>query len=261
MSELDTPESHGDADRQGRAHADLALAFRDGARVVERDGRALAIRVVHAGDLDVPTGRIIACDPFWLANAPPPYTAVVPAGRHGVFLSIADYGDDRRVACALLRCGAGDAVRWEMAVVPGQDPATLEPGQLFAYGVDAGTGCFVDEAVAESWLAQTGMGSMAAWRRGADPSSGPTPERTALVDAVYDWLDAFGDRLSALLARADQRAACGWASVAEEGYTGNLIAFSSGWGDGRYGSFFGYDAAGRISCLVTDFQVLPAAQG
>ena len=40
------------------------------------------------------------------------------------------------------------------------------------------------------------------------------------------------------------------------GAGGNLIAFSSGWGDGSYASFFGYDAHDNLVCLVTDFRVL-----
>ena len=36
----------------------------------------------------------------------------------------------------------------------------------------------------------------------------------------------------------------------------NIICFSSGWGDGSYASYFGFDADGRPSALVTDFAVL-----
>ena len=36
----------------------------------------------------------------------------------------------------------------------------------------------------------------------------------------------------------------------------NIIAFSSGWGDGCYPSYWGYDAADQRVALVTDFGVL-----
>jgi hypothetical protein len=36
----------------------------------------------------------------------------------------------------------------------------------------------------------------------------------------------------------------------------NLIAFSSGAGEGVYATYVGYDAAERVSCLVTDFALL-----
>jgi len=37
---------------------------------------------------------------------------------------------------------------------------------------------------------------------------------------------------------------------------GNCVAFSSGWGDGVYASYFGYSTAHDVVCLVTDFDVL-----
>lgn len=38
---------------------------------------------------------------------------------------------------------------------------------------------------------------------------------------------------------------------------GNTVSFSNGVGNGRYASYFGYDAAGRVAALVTDFGVVP----
>ena len=32
--------------------------------------------------------------------------------------------------------------------------------------------------------------------------------------------------------------------------------FQSGWGDGLYASWFGYDAQGRVVALLTDFNVV-----
>jgi len=36
----------------------------------------------------------------------------------------------------------------------------------------------------------------------------------------------------------------------------NIIVFSSGYGDGAYPSYFGYDSSGEIVCLATDFGVI-----
>jgi hypothetical protein len=38
---------------------------------------------------------------------------------------------------------------------------------------------------------------------------------------------------------------------------GNLIAFSSGYGDGMYGTYAGRDSNGHICAVVTDFGVVP----
>lgn len=41
---------------------------------------------------------------------------------------------------------------------------------------------------------------------------------------------------------------------------GNIIMFTSGWGDGFYASWFGYDAQGHVAALVTDFTVVDWAK-
>jgi hypothetical protein len=38
------------------------------------------------------------------------------------------------------------------------------------------------------------------------------------------------------------------------------VSFSSGVRNGRYASFFGYDSAGRVAALVTDFGVIPGVR-
>jgi hypothetical protein len=38
---------------------------------------------------------------------------------------------------------------------------------------------------------------------------------------------------------------------------GNLLAFSSGLGDGAYATYVGFDADSEISVVVTDFSVVP----
>jgi hypothetical protein len=40
----------------------------------------------------------------------------------------------------------------------------------------------------------------------------------------------------------------------------NLIAFSSGYGDGMYATYAGFDADGQVSVAVTDFNVIPVTQ-
>jgi hypothetical protein len=45
-----------------------------------------------------------------------------------------------------------------------------------------------------------------------------------------------------------------WANIVVNHESGaNVIIFSSGWGDGGYASFWGFDQSGNISSLVTDF--------
>jgi hypothetical protein len=104
-------------------------------------------------------------------------------------------------------------------------------------------------------LAEGGVHDLDDWRRGPEehctPNGAATEEWGALVDAVYTWAERFGDRLLELQDTSPD----GVAEITVEN-VGNLIAFSSGWGDGGYPSFFGYDSHDHLACLVTDFGVL-----
>ena len=60
------------------------------------------------------------------------------------------------------------------------------------------------------------------------------------------------------LLRGTYRRFWGWANLPIDPATGaNLIAFTSGSGNGDYASYFGFDADGGLVCLVTDFLILP----
>ena len=51
-----------------------------------------------------------------------------------------------------------------------------------------------------------------------------------------------------------------WFAISLDEETGaNILLFTSGWGDGRYPSYWGYAADGGIVCLLTDFGALDAA--
>ncbi len=47
-----------------------------------------------------------------------------------------------------------------------------------------------------------------------------------------------------------------WANFKFEETSGNLITFKSGFGDGVYGSYFGFDENNETTSLVTDFALV-----
>lgn len=110
-----------------------------------------------------------------------------------------------------------------MLVHEGQDTSALKEGHFFGYGVDSGTGCFIDLSAAK--VLELKM------RENPDYYE----EIIAAMDRTYvsTW---------------------SWANIPLG--KGNLVAFSSGFGDGGYASYWGLDAAGEISVVVTDFSVV-----
>ncbi len=200
-------------------------AFRSGT-TVSFDKYVARFRTRTIGRLQVPTGRIVACDPLRHSKEPA-YTRTIKPGNYPIVLSIADFPKVQRVAYAKLVIDADTPpAKWEMALVPGDDPSQLGPEDVFGYGVDAGTGCFVDEAMYECYL------------------------KAAKED------ESLFDQLARML-NSHRKSAISWAQFALDDTAGNLIAFESGMGDGCYPSYFGLTKRGRVVCLLTDFYVIP----
>ncbi|WCD81472.1 DUF4241 domain-containing protein [Pseudomonas sp. TUM22785] len=203
-------------------HPLFDAAFTEGYQV-QVEGQDYRLHTQAIGELELPTGQLVACDP--LVSCDGPFTQAVPKGRYPLQLAIARIGDDERVAFARIVFAPGPATRWEMALVKGQDPNTLAPDEFFGYGVDSGTGGFMDAAALRSYEA----------RRDQEG-------------------EAFDKRLFAELDKTYQHTRS-WYLLPTD--AGNVALFSSGYGDGAYPSYFGYDADGRLVAVVTDFLLLP----
>ena len=188
----------------------------------------VTVSVADAGLLVLPGDRLVASDAFLIGAVP--FTFEVPAGRHAVSVLRTDFADgDHRIAAAMVRFRAGDPARWELALVAGQDPATLGPDEIFGYGVDSGTGAFTSPEAATALAAEADYTSY------SDALLAAMPGKT------------LSDPLTASV-------------VVDDTTSANVVAFASGFGDGSYPSYAGLDAAGRVVVVVTDFGILDAAR-
>lgn len=198
--------------------------------------QVVALEAVELGALALPTGRIIACDPY-LLDVEMPFARTVPPGSYPVRVCVAHLkyrndSRDQRIAFALVQFQPDMPARWEMAVVAGADLAALHVGEFYGYGVDAGTGSFMDAAAMQALKRQLdGVDYDSADERYFSPLS-------AALDATY----------------TDTRC---WANYEIDAATRlNMVAFSSGVGDGEYASYWGLDENNAPLCLVTDFDVV-----
>jgi hypothetical protein len=124
----------------------------------------------------------------------------------------------------MLRLQNINPVRWELATSSYEDVSTLKEGQYFGYLVDSGIGCFMDEAAGD-----------------------------VLIEGIE--LGNFQEYFAALLIEAMSKSE--WVNfIVDESTGANVMAFSSGLGDGIYGTYFGYDEDDDLVCAVTDFNVL-----
>jgi hypothetical protein len=212
------------------SHSDFNRAFTPGSIFRWSGGDTAISSLIDAGQLVLPSGGVIACDPGLMAGHPAltPFEPACPPGSYPVSLAVLTFQDDdiarQRVACARLQLSAAPVARWEPALRAGQDQSTLAIGQFFGFDVDTGLGCLLDfTALNEIWK-QPGK----------------------------DFYSA--TILPALPADARQLA---WSNISTDEKSGaNVIVYASGFGDGSYASYWGFDAQGHRCCLVTDFDLL-----
>lgn len=180
-------------------------------------------RTQAVGDIVFTSGKLVACDV--IVSCGPPFTGAVPVGTFPLRLAIAAHADDERIAMARIDFAPGPVARWALAVTDGQDVATLKKGEFFGYGVDSGTGAFMDvEAlrVFEAERARVG--------------------------------EAFDERLFAEIDKT-YRHTRSWHLYPTP--KGTVALFSSGLGDGAYPTYKGYDKDGALVAVVTDFGLVP----
>lgn len=182
--------------------------------------------------LKISSGEIVACDPLVFPETSA-FKRRVPKGDFPVVVSLATLPDgDERVAAARIEFVTGSVSKWEPALLPAQDPAKLTEGENFGYGVDAGTGCFMDLQTALVFI-----------EREKEMSSSPE------FGSYYD--DVLSDPLE-----ENSRSSWTWLNHCPADDDRNVVMFSSGWGDGVYSSYWGLDGEGEVVCLLTEFDVV-----
>jgi len=208
----------------------LNYADKEEVTLTTEDGE-ITLTKMELGNLYLATGQIVANDPY-ICFETTPFIITEKPGYYPVSISITHYkhtgSEDKRVALALLKLSDKKPVRWEMALTSENTAEELEKlgkDEFFGYGVDSGTGGFMDKTVAEKLAAGAG----------ANVYDKIAKEFNASYVPTYSYL------LCSAIGGEHKDFAC----------------FSSGWGDGCYPSYFGFDEEGNPCALVTDFCILP----
>ncbi|HXT99715.1 MAG TPA: DUF4241 domain-containing protein [Polyangia bacterium] len=203
------------------------------------------------GRLRVTSGHIAAVDPLVFLDAAFPLEPGVAPGDYPVILRL-HQGD---VALALLMIGQQRPVRWAQAIAVDRRADAGGRSEAYAYGVDAGTGCYADAATA-ALLRRRKQTELE--RRFAVLESRGMPPGDPGWNRAFEALPTGPDLLEIM-----GREGYGhWVNVCVDPATGaNLVAFQSGAGDGVYKVFAGTDAAGKVAAFVTDFGIIDSGSG
>jgi hypothetical protein len=209
-------------------------------QIIETEEGPRYLWTVACGELLVPSGRLVACDPFvFLEPGNNPYV-VVPRGHFPVVVTLADVSSAqdrshvREAYASILFALAPEAYRKALPLAKDGEERPEPEGETFVgFAVDAGTACFVDDAV-------------------VGPSM-PAPETW--------YQDLFeNSRPDCWFKRMDdpQHIREGIANITLPlGKSGeNLILFHSGWGDGVYPVVGSFDKDGSLLAVHIDFSVM-----
>lgn len=192
----------------------------------EKQIEGVSIDTIEIGDVFFPTGTVLACDPLVDLECSLPYIQKVPVGTYPVTLCVVPsetYGT--RYACVKVEITQKKPVRYELAVTGKEDfEEELEEGEFFGFGVDAGMGCIADIKTQEAYNEY--------WKKRREAEEDIDPYNDLFCDILAEsyknhpkYQSEYGD----------------WANwtIPETDY--NLPIFQSGWGDGVYPCYFGYD--------------------
>ena len=189
------------------------------------------VDTMDIGTVSFPTGRILACDPLIELEDRPTYIQAVPPGTYPVTICVMPserYGD--RYACVKVTVSDAKPVRYDLAMVGDEDLSEeMGEGDYFGFVVDAGMGCITDAAAQEAFREY--------WERRLEEDEDIDPYNDLFCDLLEESYNE-NPRY--------QREGGDWVNWTVPGTDLSIPIFASGWGDGVYPCYFGFDSDGNV---------------
>lgn len=191
------------------------------------------------GTVDIPSGKVIAADPLCYLSGEhiiaPVLEREIPKGSYPAEVSICRHNQiGIRMCTARLKIKETAAVRYELAApVPETAAFKAKDGVMSGFPVDAGMMCFIDAEAAKRY-----------------------------ADFIENWhknnpgKNHYDDYFAAFFAESDkkfpafQREGGDFIEWANPDTGERMVQISSGFGDGFYQCFWGFDGGGEICELI-----------
>lgn len=188
-----------------------------------------ANRIIRIGSLHVPSGKLVACDPFF-AGIAVPFSRQVTPGQYEAEIAVKDLVEwgPRNAMARLVIDPNGRARTFESA--------NLELADSNRYPVESGLGCFMDEVTRQHFTERLAKFYQA-------NSSGN----------YYD--DVLAKAFKENADPADPFDEGSWNMHVLPDSPFNVAMFASGLGDGSYESFWVLGERDAVIALVTDFNL------
>lgn len=194
--------------------------------MIDTEFGRMNIEKIQAGKLKLTTGKIIATDPILMYDDEC-YSEYVKPGTYPVNIYVGKTDNRKKqTVVSEIRFNDNDPVKWEMALLTGETASGFGMDEFMGYEVENGLGCFMDENVMEI-LDVMDEEQLKAYEKNI---------RESVRNSEYFCADILIDKKS----------------------EGNIIVFASGWNDGTFPTYYGFDSNNKLSRLVTDFMVIEA---
>lgn len=198
----------------------------------------MEVDTLEIGEVNLPTGEILACDPLVELGEAETYLQKTPVGKFPVKICVVlseNYGD--RYACVKVEFNKNKPVVYELAVTGNEEEMDeAKEDEYYGFGVDAGMGCVADKKTQDEYVKY--------WKK---------LEEEEGTDNPYD--DIFEELLEESFKKSPkyQRDCGDWANFIIPDSDLNIPIFASGWGDGYYPCYFGYDEKGELCGFYIHF--------
>lgn len=183
----------------------------------------------EVGKIYLSSGKLVACDPL-ITNDMKPFSITFPKGDFSVLLH--KERESNCVAYAEIIFSQSEITDWKLATTGGQNIKDLEEGEVFGYPVESGMGCFMDVDTQNNL---NDLEQRLYHSKGVD------------FMGIYEefFHEYFFDEKGAI----DQFAFL----KPSENHPGTIFAFETGYGEGFYASYIGFDKNNNPVKIVTEF--------
>ncbi len=201
----------------------------------------MPLEIVSLGDINLPTGYVIAADPLVYLDESQPYSKSVKPGHYPVQACVASVDEyDQRIAAVRIQFRKEPALQWVLAVTDEKVHQSKNEADRFeGFVVDAGIASFCD------------LQTQVFYTEFTDEYCREHPDGN-----IYDdfFAPAFKKNAKDQNNPNDRGEWLNFQLPNEPSF--NVVMFHSGWGDGVYPSYWGMNEKNEICSLVVDLGVL-----
>lgn len=194
---------------------------------------------IHIGDVNLPTGKIVAADPFF-TEGQRPFSRTVEPDKYPVYIYMAEIDEQHhRVAYAKIKFRPEDAKKWILALTEDlteDEMNELGEDEFYGFPVESGLAAFLDAETNDQLTTRI------------DEVQRKNPESNYYDDVLAAEFEHYSGKNKFSRALGD------WNDHhPNKDVDNNVIMFASGWGDGYYPAYWGINEAGDTIELVIDF--------